>query len=272
MNIHFKNKELFNDLNENTVLKCKVGSHLYGLNDENSDNDFLSIYLENDRSSFLWEHHQLQFKEDKIDYNFSSLQMFIRNTLTGDATINFEVLWSEEIKDSELSWLTDFKHDFVNYNIIKSYLGLAKRDLKYWRKETSNASKFNASSNKKLSHFVRGLIFAKMLLEDNFTLDLENRKTFDNGFKNDKDFLIAIKKGDYFGVKLLAQTLETTMNEMRTELNSRLEKREIRTYMNTTKLELLDITMKKFIKSKKDLSELDYGNIFYDVLENGISY
>lgn len=180
MNIHFTDEKLFTDLNTQSVGAVKVGSHMYGLDNENSDVDWLTIYIQPvaNRTSFLWEHHQLQFKKNNIDYNYTDIQTFIRNTLNGDSTINFEVLWSEDLKKTKLGWLPNYKQHFINYNIIHGYLGLAARDLKYWNRDTNKGKKHTAETHKKLSHFVRGVIFAKMLINGYFKLDLSEHTTF----------------------------------------------------------------------------------------------
>ena len=81
MNIHFKNKELFEKLKSATIAKVIVGSHMYGTNTESSDIDYLYIYAtsENELNSFIKVHHQLQYKEDGIDHNFVSLHNFLNN-------------------------------------------------------------------------------------------------------------------------------------------------------------------------------------------------
>lgn len=108
MNIHCYDKKLFELLKSLSFTRIKVGSHMYGMENKDSDIDYLYIYLKPQglADSFLWQHHQLQFKEDGIDHNFTDLHSFIRNIMTGDATINFEALHSEEMKaNKELSFL-----------------------------------------------------------------------------------------------------------------------------------------------------------------------
>src|ERR1700749_424554 len=99
MNIHFKDKELFENLKHATLAKVRIGSHLYGTNDSESDEDFLHIYAtsEKELQSFIWTNHQLQYKTDGNDHNFISLHAFIRNCVNGDSTINFEVIHSTEL-------------------------------------------------------------------------------------------------------------------------------------------------------------------------------
>jgi predicted nucleotidyltransferase len=278
MNIHFTDEILYTDLCSQSVGSIKVGSHMYGLNNENSDTDWLTIYIQpiKNRNSFMWEHHQLQFKKDKIDYNFSDLQTFIRNTLTGDSTINFEVLWSDDLKNTEFAWLSEYKEYFINYNIIKSYLGLAKRDLKYWKKDTHNGKKHTIETHKKLSHFVRGVICAKMLINGYFKLDLKNHKTFEQWDYSDYELLYRIKHGamDY-SFKGLVDIVEKQMHFLRVENNVNLENKNIPLYMNSNMLRIIDNKVNDFIEDfdkQSDIIKTNYDTMYYKTLENGVQY
>lgn len=279
MNIHFTDEKLLHNLTINTVSQFTVGSEMYGLDNENSDIDWLSIYLEDEsnKDSFMWEHHQLQHKHSGIDSNFTTLQGFIRNALTGDATINFEVLHSNDLKEDEnLSWLWEMRHDFRNYNIIKSYLGMAKRDLKYWRKDSFGGKKNTSETDKKLTHSIRGVIFAKNLLDKNFSLDLSLTTTFAECGYNDFELLHRLKNGalDY-SYEMLVTYFENLMNESRNKLNELHNSKDIVMFMEVDKLKKLDELTKDFIgmyQTEEDLYELNYGNLFYETLENGLQY
>jgi len=278
MNIHFTDEILLKDLNEQTVATVRVGSHMYGLDTPTSDTDYLSIYIEpeRNRNSFMWEHHQLQYKNNNIDYNFSSLQTFIRNALTGDATINFEVLWSDGLIDTEIEWLTEYRNDFINYNIIKSYLGLAKRDLKYWKRDTNNGKKHTAETHKKLSHFVRGVIFAKMLIKGYFKLDLDEHRTFTEWDYTDLELLDRLKHGtmDYSFSKLI-DIVEKQMHFSRVENNTNSDKGLIKSFMNPETLKEIDNkigeTIREFDKDS-DIFKVNYDRMYYDTLEHGVQY
>jgi predicted nucleotidyltransferase len=283
MNIHFTDRNLFDDLIMNSVVEATVGSHMYSLDNTNSDIDKLYIYVEDtaNRNSFMWEHHQLQYKSVgvnniAIDYNFTSLQGFIRNTLSGDATINYEVLFSDELRDSELNWLWTMRHDFRNYNVIKSYLGLAKRDLKYWRKDSYNGTKNTSDTDKKLAHFVRGVIFAKNILETNFSLDLKATTTFMDCGYDDFELVDRLKNGTLdYSYDLLTKNFELLMNETRDKLNYLHNSRDISIYMEVDKLAKLDELTKEFIKTycfNNTIEFLEYGNLFYSAMENGLKY
>lgn len=175
MNIHFKDKTLFNKLKSATIVKVVVGSHLYGTNvvsDEyTSDTDFLYIYATSDSElkSFVQVNHQLQYKEDGIDHNFVSLHSFIRNSLNGDSTINFEVIQSGILLNTPLSWLGEKNDFFKTYTIIRSYLGLSRRDIKHFGKYTEEYEK-----RKKFGHIIRGYLYSKALIEHNFNFKLLN--------------------------------------------------------------------------------------------------
>lgn len=274
MNIHFTDRKLFDALTDNTVVKVKIGSHMYILNDGNSDIDYLYIYLERDRSSFLWEHHQLQFKEDGIDHNFTTLQGFIRNVITGDATINFEVLHSLALKNSMLGWLWEKREYFYNYNIIKSYLGLARRDHKHWMRETWNGAKHDFRTNKKATHFVRGVISANNILNGCYSNDFTQSDTFNSGV-NDYALLRSMKNGllkeeDFATV--INQT-SVLMEELNKTLNALHDRKEIAKFMAVDKLQEVDAALIDFAEYyATHLGKVDYGDIFYKALEESISY
>lgn len=171
MNIHFTDKELFEKLKSATIAKVVVGSHMYKSNNESSDTDYLYIYAtsENELNSFIKTHHQLQYKEDNIDYNFVSLHNFLYNTLNGDSTINFEVINSDALIGTDIEFLNDNKDAFLTYTIIRSYLGLCRRDIKCFF-----SSKNDYERSKRLKHVIRGSLYAKYMIDKNFDFDKTN--------------------------------------------------------------------------------------------------
>lgn len=186
MNIHFKDENLFELLKSKSLLRIRFGSNLYGTMDENSDTDYLYIYRtsESEMNSFLNSQHQLQYKEvlngNSIDHNFVSLHTFIRNLINGDSTVNFEVLFSEDMKNSlYLDFLWEMRYKFINYSIIRSYLGLARRDLKLLSKQRTLKDK-----NKAALHAYRGFRFAQCLYEHPFGFmnELRSVKEFKKNF------------------------------------------------------------------------------------------
>jgi len=262
MNIHIDSEEK-NRLDNAVFCKFEVGSVLYGLETPESDRDFLSIYIpsKSEAFSFLWEHHQLQYKDNNIDYNYSSLQNFVRNILTGDSTINFELLFSEQLKESYMRFLYKNRKEFITYNVIKSYLGLAKRDLKMIKS-------FKTKEDfKKLSHAVRGIKFAEQLLKTN-NLVLKDDSTF--GFT---EILKNIKCGEITEEKAreIKETYKKSMSILRNTLNEKLENGEIKRFGNPSFLKKLD----EWVISIVELDFYDGDTLtdkYYDVLENGVKY
>lgn len=172
MNIHFKDKILFNSLKKATLAKVRVGSHLYGNNNENSDEDFLYIYAtsENELKSFVWTNHQLQYKEEGIDHNFVSLHTFVRNIINGDSTINFEVVHSNELIGTPIEFLHKMRNAFNTYTVIKSYNGFGRRDCKHFNKAITDQEK-----RKCLGHIIRGYWYAERLLDKDFDFTEVNK-------------------------------------------------------------------------------------------------
>lgn len=266
MNIHFTEEHnLNNSLDELTVFRTEVGSTMYGLETEDSDIDYLSIYIEPtfNRNTILWEHHQLQYKCNNIDFNYTTLQTFIRNILTGDSTINFEVLWSDDLKNSSLSFLYDFRYDFINYNIIRSYLGLAIRDLNNWKKLTRGGN--TKESNKMLSHFVRGVLFAQQLLKNEFNLTKDSKLLLDIKLGNGSDSVI----------NGLSVYFDILMNHSRQKLNDKLKKGEIDKIINLETLRLINGMIQEYcneVQSKQSVSRIDYRDLFTKDFGKNINY
>lgn len=167
MNIHFKDIELFEKLKKATILKTIFGSKLYGIDDINSDIDYLYIYVPSisERNTFYPSHHHLQYKEknNNIDHIFVNIFTFLKNCINGDSPIFFEIINHDSILNSPLNFLYDMRKSFYNYKIIRSYNGIAKRDIKELSKQISEHDK-----NKKLAHVLRGHEFSKMIYNLDF--------------------------------------------------------------------------------------------------------
>jgi len=284
MNIHI-NKPI-----DNTFLTFEVGSTVYSLNNENSDRDYLSLFIEDENSlySYLWEHHQLQYKNKNINYNYSSLKNFIRNILNGYNTINFECLFTDTMKDN-IPFLYENRYKFINYNIIKSYLGFAKRDYKMFSKSLSKhlKNKLNEDEvielNKKIVHFLRGVMSAELLLKGKFSLDFKdvfNYNLHSFNVYNCYTILKSIKNNDYTNIGLALDVIilyyKDKMENLRKELNHKLETNRIHRFGDIEFLEDLDNEIKglySFLIKKGKTQNLDvFKSLFYETLENGVKY
>lgn len=266
MNIHFDNQSLLTQLQEATLVKVAMGSHLYGLNTDKSDVDILHIHAKSKNldNSFLWEHHQLQYKDKNTDLVFTDLFIFIRNLLSGDSTINFEVLHSDEVKNSDLKFLSDNKHQFYNYNILKSYLGLAKRDLKQCFSESNNYL-----NTKKLSHAYRGIVSAEAILQGNYDNHLSN-------YQADFNIIKDLKFNNYQNGQALIGELETRTNQFRDKINKLLEQKQLVRCLSISFMQELDLWLNQFTGintyiDKQNKLVMDK-NIYYQVLEEGLKY
>jgi predicted nucleotidyltransferase len=259
MNIHIK--EEFNKLlDDATIFKCEIGSPMYDLCNEKSDTDFLKIYV-NNTNSYLWMHHQFQFKDNNVDYNYTTIQSFIRNLLTGDATINFEVLWSHEIVNSKIKFLIPLREKLISYNVIKSYLGLAKRDFS------------QAKRGKKLSHAVRGIMSAEYLLNGEFSLTGKDKWSKANWSDKDNNILLKQIKNDELTndeLKEIKINFIELMSELRDKLNERLRTGTIHRMSDVETLKEIDANVMK-ISSENFNYGFNY-DVLYDVLENGVKY
>jgi hypothetical protein len=169
MNIHI-NKQTFDFLMQQpNLIKFRIGSVLYNLNDDKSDTDYLILYhpFKNQLINPFVNHHQYQYKdvENNTDYNFIDIITFIRNLVNGDSTINYELLYSDEMKNSELSFLFEYRSEFRTYNIVKAYLGFADRDIRHLNKRSTEHDK-----KRGILHIKRSVLFADLIINNNFAL------------------------------------------------------------------------------------------------------
>lgn len=152
-------KEDFDFIKDNTeiVFDVVMGSKMYGTANENSDTDKLVVYRDNKGlfASDLYypNYHQLQYDdvENNTQYILCTEKQFYMNLFSGDATINADIIiyyFRNKTNEEKLNMLRTF-------NIIKAFIGFAKRDLK----------QINKGKNK-LFHIQRGLYCANQLLNN----------------------------------------------------------------------------------------------------------
>lgn len=193
MNIKI-NKKQYNNLLKLKHWKLTIGSHFYGTNNDKSDKDYLIIYIPTIKYLLnpLDNHHQFQYddEDNNIDYIFIDIKNFISNIISGDSTINYELLFSEELRNNnDLSFLYYKKEIFYSYNILNSFCGLMKRDISDYKKSSNKERK-----NKKLKHIIR----ANEFLTNNLSLEksklsienINNLSKNNNIFKNKINLLL----------------------------------------------------------------------------------
>lgn len=270
MNIHFEDKEVFEELKRISLFKTKMGSWMYGTNDEYSDTDFLYIYMpsEDEIVSMASNHHQFQYKENGVDHIFTDIFTFLKNSLSGDSTINFEIINHESLIDSKLSFIYDMRLAFHNYKIIRSYLGLARRDLKYISKGKDDRDK-----NKKLNHVLRGYSFCLAILNKKFNtlIDKESKLYKEIIFnKSISDSKIRHKIGT---------DLSGLISLTRDDVNRWLDDGSLKfpQYMRADDMKKLDLALKhKMVEWRAEFGTSNYfdklEDIIYDAIANGIKY
>jgi predicted nucleotidyltransferase len=265
MNIHITDNKLFTKLQHASLIKIAVGSNMYGINHAKSDIDYLYIYptSDNEINSFLNNIHQLQYKEENIDHLFISLKSFITNCLNGDSTINFEVINSIELIGTPLEFLYHMRKAFWNYSIIRSYCGMARRDGKFYFKESGDDYQ-----KKKLIHIWRGYYFGKSILDGIFV----NK----NSDATDIADRIRQMNNPLERKNILKEGLDL-ISDLRLKLNSSFGKKEIVKMMSVDNQRLLDLKLKElifsdeYIMKKNILNDFDM-SYYYNAFENWVSY
>jgi len=251
MNIHIEDRELFKELKKISILNIEIGSRMYGTNNEKSDTDILYIYIPSydELNSISASHHQYQFKENGVDHIFTDIYTFIKNSLNGDSTINFEVINSKKLIGSDLEWLYNTRHLFRNYKILRAYLGRARKDLKQIR------SKSNVEDmTKKLSHGIRSYQFACNVLEDVFSSEWDDSYYYDVLARTRN---MTIKRKIYN----LSSEYEMKISVLRERVNLFLDSGQLgmENYMNATQMVYLDNLLGGFVTEKrKELGNSDY--------------
>ncbi len=268
MNIHFTDEKLFDSLKSATLVKARVGSHLYGTNGPNSDEDFLYIYATSkaELGSFIQTNHQLQYKSDGVDHNFVSLHSFMRNCVNGDSTINFEVIHSDEFLVTPLSWLKRLDRYFQTYTIVRSYNGLVKRDIKHYSKGSNDYDR-----KKRMGHILRGLLYTERLIEGGFNFNDVNDE-FRVMFND-------IVPMDHANTNRTLESLRDRADEQRLLLNSRLDGKTLgmAKHMDVDGMRLLTGELAKFMDTsyyinRQDRLENFDVSIYHNAFENWVTY
>lgn len=133
------------------------GSQLHGLATSTSDTDIIRV-LEEDiifqrgssKGVFLPNIHTLQYDdvENNHQYIWMTTRQFYENLFSGDGHIISDVVLLSGKFDNAMFLCRTYKN-------IKGYLGLVKRDLRYFDKNVS-----------KQRHCIRGLYIAECLIEN----------------------------------------------------------------------------------------------------------
>jgi len=267
MNIQIEDENILTVLNDSVIDRFEFGSKIYGLETENSDIDDIAVIKQNDffANTFLWEHHTIQRASEERDTIYTTLQLLVRNLMTGDSTAYFETLHSDQCKGTILEFLADRKEWFYNFTTIRSFLGYARRDIKH-----------SKDNGKRFAHAVRCYYAAKMLFEDNFYSNYY--RDYDS---NVYDYIRSMKLGTHGLSKYeLSQEIHhyrKAIDDLRktvsTSFNS--NQRKYDRYMSVERLREIDsyvIDKNKSLWYNLENDEEFYIYQMYHALENGIEY
>jgi predicted nucleotidyltransferase len=177
-------EEQANFILENCMFsKYKIGSHLYGNFTDDSDIDYLIVYESfHEKSDLIYpNYHQFQWDdvENKSQYIFTSERQFWKNLLSGDSTINADVI---------LFYTKYNDFDKLNicrtYNVIKSFIGFTKRDIKNYK---------SGKGKNKLFHIARGLYCADTLLRNELPYLSLFKRLRDKSIEELQDFEVLLR-------------------------------------------------------------------------------
>lgn len=269
MNIHIKDEKVYEALKNASLASCEFGSTLYRTNDSLSDKDLHYIYATSnpELNSFLKSHHHLQYKEEGIDSIFVNLHTFLHNLIKGDSTVLFEIVHSDSFKGTQLEFLHNMKDSFINYAIVRSYLGFARRDIQHYHKKETHREQLKA-----LCHIWRGYFFADSLMNGDFILINEKFLQMATEIK-------AISILDNASKKSFLQAGQTSVTNLREELNRKFNNNLLGMpkYMSVENQLLLDTNIKALTDTNEWKSKQNYlnnfdMNPFYNAFENEITY
>ena len=139
MNIKFCDNELFLELKKQSFARFQFGSFLHGTMNKDSDIDYIYLYKKNECFNDLIEIDRCLHYKDPNDHLFFEISDFVDKLKNGGSNVLFELIHHYKIKeDNNLNFLYKNKEKFYNYNNIKAYLGMARRDIKEYKKTNIN--------------------------------------------------------------------------------------------------------------------------------------
>jgi uncharacterized protein len=123
------------------ILKALVGSHLYGLNHENSDKDYNGIFVAPTYEilGFNWNQHKETVVTKDPDTTLHEVHKFMRLAMQGNPTV-LELLYCPEyeILTYEGELLVEYRDFFLSNRIRDSYGGYAYQQAKKLQQRTED--------------------------------------------------------------------------------------------------------------------------------------
>lgn len=140
---------------EAIIYKCQVGSHAFGLANENSDTDIRGIFLPTaDQDWSLYETpEQIEFKDDDNDEVYWELEKFIKLALKANPNI-LETLWTPKViqADPIAKQLRDSRTAFLSKHLYKTYSGYVLSQFRRMKNAFENKGHYK---QKHAMHLIR---------------------------------------------------------------------------------------------------------------------
>lgn len=180
------------------ILKIRSGSYLYGTNTENSDQDYLGIYL-NTKEELLGLQSSEELTEnieskaengrntkDAVDCKYYELRKFCRLALKGNPTI-LEILFVNKENILEITKegeeLLSLRNEFLSKNIYNSFMGYA-----FSQKKKAFDKSENINHIERFYNWINTFVSIKCspvsnMIFNNFYNAIENKSVFENHIK-----------------------------------------------------------------------------------------
>jgi predicted nucleotidyltransferase len=234
----------------NKILECRVGSHLYGTNTENSDEDYSGVFIadlkyyfglksiEEVSDNVVSKQENGKNNKDAIDKKYTELRRFVQLALQNNPNV-VELLflndsniiyqdenWKKIISNREYFLSSkQIKDRFKGYAFSQKHKALKIDNILQNLKVTLEKDK-----NKKLGHLIRILFEGLELLQNkNITFPLKER-----------ELILDIKKGKYTCDQVLS-----IADELEKEIDS-LQITEFKQDHNKIENMLVNILSNKF--------------------------
>ncbi|MFO0877989.1 MAG: nucleotidyltransferase domain-containing protein [Gemmataceae bacterium] len=114
------------DLRPWIIYRCRVGSHAFGLANEQSDDDLRGIYLPPARRhwSLVQLPEQLEYNDGQTDEVYWELEKFLRLALKANPNV-LETLWTPHVLDADevATRLRGMRDVFVTRHLYRTYSG-----------------------------------------------------------------------------------------------------------------------------------------------------
>jgi len=113
------------------IIKARVGSHLYGLNTEDSDEDFLGVFIRPTREILSFFNNKETYVTKDPDTTYHELKKFMWLAAKGNPTV-LELLFCPEyeVLTNEGASLVRHRHWFLSNHVRDSFGGYAYQQAK----------------------------------------------------------------------------------------------------------------------------------------------